>query len=142
MKAIAMKMTQEEFDSIKDLLDKKTINSVGNFNKYPYLSNYNGSHLSLNSINKYGFYYVWRLNPEVYENFDRDIFLKACDIEVDKVWKASELQYYIDGKWTDCRAKNLIYRLKPQPDYSKEIESLQDRAKENGMKATITFEKL
>jgi len=33
-------------------------------------------------------------------------------------------------------------RLKPQPDYDKEIEALQLKAKENGMKCIINFEKI
>jgi len=78
------------------------------------------------------------------EEFDKDIFLKACDIEVEKVWKGSDIQFRNpnnENDWFDYLG-NYEFRLKPQPNYSKEIESLQEKAKENGMKAVITFEKI
>lgn len=45
----------------------------------------------------------------------------------DKVWKGSELQYEKNGKWIDCNDFNV--RLKPQPDYTAEIEALERKAK-------------
>ena len=50
-----------------------------------------------------------------------------------------EYQMFMNGIWYD-----LYYpvRIKPTPDYSKEIEALQEKAKENGMTVTINFEKL
>ena len=139
MEAIAMKMTKKEFDSIKGLLPKITDVDF-DLKVFPYLTNnYNNilgdigsTDESISILN----------NRKFYEYFDKDIFLKACDIEVDKVWKGSEIEFRPNGfeKWI-C---NLDYefRLKPQPNYSKEIESLQEKAKINGMKAIITFEKI
>jgi len=45
----------------------------------------------------------------------------------------------MNGEWVDYVGK---YRLKPTPDYSTEIEALNKKANENGMKVTINFEKL
>lgn len=50
-----------------------------------------------------------------------------------------EYQYFEAGNWFDF---GLPVRIKPTPDYSPEIEALQNKAKENGMKVTINFEKL
>lgn len=53
------------------------------------------------------------------------------------------IQYYSQYHkiWKDCNPQNL-FRIKPSPDYSKEIEALQNKAKENGQKVTVKFEKL
>jgi hypothetical protein len=50
-------------------------------------------------------------------------------------------QYQIYGRWVDVPNQDSI-RIKPTPDYSTEIEALNKKANENGMKAVITFEKL
>lgn len=46
---------------------------------------------------------------------------------------------FVAGRWRDL---SIPIRIKPQPDYTPEIEALQNKAKENGMKVTINFEKL
>lgn len=43
--------------------------------------------------------------------------------------------------WRNCIHQE-NFRIKPTPDYSKEIEALQAKAKENGMKVTINFDKI
>jgi len=53
--------------------------------------------------------------------------------------KKVEYQIFIRGEWRDT---NYSIRLKPQLDYSQEIEALQQKANQNGMKAVVTFEKL
>lgn len=66
-------------------------------------------------------------------------FLKEFGKPKPIIFDYGTLQYW-DGKgWCDTKNK---YRIKPTPDYSKEIEALQEKAKENGMKVTINFEKL
>jgi len=132
-----MKCTQEEFDSIKDLILDLNGN-IGDFYTYPYLMTCWGNGRKIGNSNSMDFN-----NRKVYEYFDKDIFLKACDIEVDKVWKGSEMQirYNESSEWFGAH-KDVEFRLKPQTDYGKEIESLQDKAKLNGMKAIITFEKI
>lgn len=123
MEAIAMRMTQEEFDSIKDFLPYININNL-KFNLYPYLTNAYISEdiFEIGTLIKNMLEY-----QKVYEYFDKDIFLKACDVEVENVWKGSEIQFRDpknDDDWFDYKG-SYEFRLKPQPDYSKEIESLQ-----------------
>jgi hypothetical protein len=137
---IAMRCTQEQWDSIKDRIGLK-IHSITDFKEYPYLINFDTNN-SISNINKeHCFGFFWQKNPAVYETFNTDIFLEACGEEVEKVWKGSEVQYSIGTEWYDFRDV-FKFRIKPQPDYSQEIEALQTKAKENGMKAVITFEKL
>lgn len=53
--------------------------------------------------------------------------------------KKVDYQMFVAGRWRDL---SIPIRIKPQPDYTPEIEALQNKAKENGMKVTINFEKL
>jgi len=130
---IAMRCTQEQFESIKDRINYLNISC---WKKYPYLmTNWMEEDLVSNS-NKDDFW-----DREIYETFNADIFLEACGVEVEKVWKGSEMQIYLGNKWENCREDNK-YRLKPQPNYDKEIEALQQKAKENGQSVTILFDKL
>jgi len=132
MRPIAMKCSQEEFDSIKDRLSN--ITDVYDFERYPYLTNdYLGEFQIRNTRTLY--------DVEIHETFDANIFLQACDTEVEKVFKGSEMQIDFGWGWIDASEKNK-YRLKPQPNYQKEIEALQNAAKENGMKVIINFEKI
>ncbi len=59
--------------------------------------------------------------------------IKLSEIEEEVQW-----QYLLDDKWHDVSGQ---YRIKPQPDYTNEIEVLQNKAKENGQKVVIVFEK-
>jgi hypothetical protein len=163
---ISMRCTQEQFESIKDRIPLSIGSDVFKFANQPnsYLTNnYYGMDLVRYTT-------AYQLNErEVYETFNADIFLEACGVDVEKkvvvfggvpmcgedvdnfiknylkekVWKASELQYRITGskKWYDYPFEQ-EFRIKPQPDYTAEIEALQQKAKENGMKVTINFEKL
>jgi hypothetical protein len=133
---IAMRCTQEEFDSIKDRLPQERIFNIDPFDEVPYLVN------NFNYAGQISNIYNSKLYDEIHETFNADIFLEACGEEVEKFWKGSEMQIMsYNGKWVDC-SKQTTYRLKPQSNYSQEIEALQQKAKENGMKAVITFEKL
>jgi len=127
MRKIAMRCTQEQFDSIKDRI-KCEIYDLSNFKEFPYLINdYFESVTNLSTTgNK---------KREVYETFDAEIFLKACDSWEDEV----KYEYCFMGEWREI---TYPVRLKPQPDYDKEIEALQLKAKENGMKCIINFEKI
>jgi len=128
MRPIAMKCTQEQFDSIKDRI---VYENIGNFNNCPYLTNDN--FFSKSGITN---------GTEIYETFNANIFLQACDVEVEKVWKGREMQYRTIGNDLWCDIDSFEFRLKPQPNYQKEIEALQNAAKENGMKVIINFEKI
>jgi len=122
-----MRCTQEQFESIKDRI-KCEIDDLGSFKEFPYLINeYDGMVSNLRTTgNK---------KREIYETFDAEIFLRACDSWEDEV----KYEYCLMGEWREIRYP---VRLKLQPDYSKEIEVLQLKAKENGMKCVINFEKL
>ena len=133
-RVISMRCTQEQFDSIKDRIPKSyPIEGISDFKRYHYLTNYCGKKKVVSNI-------TFKRN-EHYKKFNADIFLEACGVKVEKVWKGSELQMrYNNGDWFDVGIYE--FRLKPKPDYSQEIEALQQKAKENGMKVTINFEKL
>ncbi len=138
MKRIAMRCNKEQFDSIKDRI--KNIDSIFDFKKYPYLvTNRNGGNYVSNiaRINKN------RFNRRVYEYWDENIFLKACGVEIEKVWNSSEMQFrsFLTGEWCDYESDFKI-RVKPKNNYDKEVEALQNKAKENGMKVIIKFEEL
>lgn len=99
---------------------------------------------NMNSNNcEYKSWYADKLKKKVDELDDFDIhcanvikgYLK------DKIWKGGELQYQIKkGVWVDYNIDDFNVRLKPQPDYSKEIEALENKAKENGQKVIIKIE--
>lgn len=50
-----------------------------------------------------------------------------------------EYQFFASEMWFDAE---FPIRIKPTPDYSPEIEALQQKAKKNGMSVIIKFEKL
>jgi len=127
MRKIAMRCTQEQFESIKDRIKYKDIAS---FEEYPYLTNHNTSYKKGTVTNT-----TVLIQSKVYETFDAEIFLRACDS-----WEDEVKYEYFDGlNW--CEVMHPV-RIKPQPNYSKEIEALQLKAKENGMKCIINFEKI
>ena len=139
MESIAMRMTKEEFDSIKCFITLPIYLNSNDFKKYCWVTNdrnTEGVVSNLMHANNANF------DRKVYEYFDKDIFLNACDIEVEKVFKGSEIEFRPIGHDEWIHSLNYEFRFKPKPNYSKEIESLQEKAKLNGMKAIITFEKI
>jgi len=133
MRPIAMRCNQEQFDSIKDRLTN--IQDLDSSAPFIYLIN----DFDPSNIPSVG-YYTAMDHHEIHEIFNADIFLEACGVEVEKVFKAGELQWFNGHRqWVDTKE---TYRLKPQPNYDKEIEALQQKAKENGMNVIINFEKL
>lgn len=158
-RAVAMRCTQEQFDSIKDRIPLPII-SIGNFDEDNYLIIVGGNVTNIIEWEKSEYVSV------VYETFDGELFLDCCGREKEgeckekdyfvyvtqkqkdaiikeylknKVWKGTELQYQRkNGDWVDCN--DFDVRLKPQPDYSKEIEALENKAKENGQKVIIKIE--
>lgn len=69
------------------------------------------------------------------------LFLEMQEIQ-EEIFEKRTLQFRENNceQWRDCIV--FEYRLKPQPNFDKEIEAIQEKAKNNGMKAIITFEKL
>ncbi len=123
MKAIAMKATQQDWDSVKDLVNSI---DIGGFKNFPYLvTDYNsiGIVSNVHSADAYE-------NLEVHEKFDRAIFLDALDIVEEKIFKINEFQYLYDNKWYDCTGENLL-RLKP---INPEVKQLQELAEKLGYK--------
>jgi len=140
MRPIAMKCTQEQFDNIKDKMELKH-HSINSFSTYTILINCDSGEYRLSNIDET--FKTILEGLDYHETFDANIFLEACDIEVEKVWNGTELQFKdFYGNWIDCTLKDYEFRLKPQPNYQKEIEALQQKAKENGMNVIINFEKI
>lgn len=106
---ISMKCSQEQFDAVKDKLAGCTIDSINHFVNYPFLIN--SRYSKQNNITNY-------LCPndtsEVHETWNEEIFLNACGIETEKIFKGSELQFFDHnvGNWSDCYTVNK-YRFKP-----------------------------
>jgi len=125
MRPIAMRCTQEQFDSIKDRITLP-INSVTDFKRYSYLINFDEGISNIKQ--SYCFSNFWDQNPEIHETFDANIFLEACDIEVEKVFELTDFQFRTKGteEWLSyIEPSETEYRIKPQPNYQKEIEDLQ-----------------
>ena len=81
---IAMKCNQEQFDAIKPILEKHgmKIVSISPFDEYPYLTNDLGNRQGL--ISNVGNYAKNSYNRTVYEQWNQDVFLKACGIETNQ----------------------------------------------------------
>ena len=80
-KPIAMKCTQEQFEAIKPKLKNCRVTDISGFYTHPYLINYrrkeekNLTNYFKNTSDMYGL--------EVHEEWNEEIFLKACGIEVE-----------------------------------------------------------
>jgi len=189
---IAMRCTQEQFDSIKDRIPLRIKDADFKYEEYLVNNRYGKEVVSsCFEFNK------MMTGREVYETFDGELFLDCCGREKgqykligeckgndgngcfmdscghdcgcfteevikekdyfvyvnqeqkdtiikeylkDKVWKGSELQYREDKNKCWKQINDYDVRIKPQPDYSKEIEALEQKAKENGQKVKIKIE--
>lgn len=89
-----------------------------------------------NKLNNNGFSYGYHTGAlvEDYTEVSEQEFLAEFG-------KKPIIQYYSRTHkiWKDCSPQN-HFRIKPTPDYSKEIEALQNKAKENNQKVSIIFE--
>ncbi len=139
-KPIAMRCTQEQFDSIKDLIPL-SINEVYNLETYPYLSILNKC---VTNGNK-GYYKEKKL--EIIEEFNGKYFLECCGVDVledvseEKIWNSDQIQWraYDTGDWINASG-SVQFRLKPKPNLDPDIEALQRKAKELGINLTILIE--
>jgi hypothetical protein len=68
-------------------------------------------------------------------------YTEVCDQEFLAEFQTKKIEYqmFVAGRWRDL---SVPIRIKPQPDYTPEIDALQNKAKENEMKVIIKFEKL
>jgi len=158
--AVAMRCTQEQFDSIKDRIPLPIID-IFRFDYNNYLvNNYEGD----KEVSNIDGEKAKNFNRVVYETFDGELFLDCCGRDKDsgitqeqkdaiieeylkdKGFKGNELEWR--SRWTN-RSNSTAwescyditeYRLKPQPDYSKEIGALENKAKENGQKVIIKID--
>lgn len=124
---VAMRCSQEQYDAIKDKLVGCELVGIGNFVTYDYLINYRFG--NKNHITNYMYSAVMNDKAEIYNEWDEKIFLEACGIETEKIFKGSELQYKssMDIEWQKF-PENWDIRFKP--DYSKEIAELERQIKE------------
>jgi len=129
---IAMRCNQEQFESIKDRIPNEMIIDITPFFHHDCITNFFRDNQVSNISYGNGEY----RGIKIQETFDAELFLDCCGREKEDV---PIMQVKFRGEWCDYVGE---YRIKPQPDYSKEIEALQQKAKENGMSVTILFEKL
>ena len=117
---IAMKCSQDQFDSVKDKLVGCELVGIGNFVIYDYLINHRFG--NKNHITNYTWSAVRGDEAEIQDEWNEQLFLDACGIE--KIFKGSEFQFYSEEleKWVDVNS-NYKYRIKP--DHSKEIAELE-----------------
>jgi hypothetical protein len=81
-KPIAMRCTQEQFDAIKLKLGDIKIYNTNNFKDYPYLTNnYGGETKYIFNVKHSGRH---DYNRTAFEEWDEDIFLEYCGVEVNK----------------------------------------------------------
>ena len=118
MKKLATKLTP----AIKAWIKEEAVNNAIYNVLYSYVLSDNGNFVFSNNLGKH---------TEVSESEFLAEFGKPKVI----------FQYLHCDKWLDFPEQADV-RIKPTPDYSKEIEALQAKAKENGMSVTINFEKL
>ena len=138
-KPIAMRCTQEQFESIKGKINLP-IDKVQSFVVHPYLTN---NFYAENVVSNVG-YTNGSVKREIIETFDAEYFLDCCGREKpdeEVIFKGSEMEYRWDenSKWEHCNS-NLEYRLKPKPNLDKDIAALQEKAKELGINITILIE--
>ncbi len=81
-----------------------------------------------------GYYNYYILEGCLTDKFKDKPIIKLSDIEEEQ-WQISTNS----KDWYDVGYK---CRIKPQPNYTNEIKALQNKAKENGQKVVIVFEKL
>lgn len=91
-KAIAMKCTQENWDSIKYRIPKEMINSVTSFEKYEYLINFYSKNKISNISKTNTWSYFWDKKPAIHETFNAKIFLEACGIDYESEYIITKLQ--------------------------------------------------
>ncbi len=90
-KALAMKCTQEQWDSIKGSIPEDRIYSVTSFEKYPWI--FVDKTKQISNI-KEGEYWkeTWKRVKVAHETFNAKIFLDACGIDCEPKYSITKLQ--------------------------------------------------
>jgi len=106
---IAMKCTQEDWDSIKSNFSKNQISSINDFDNFGYLvNNHFGSELKLANLSKSS-----GTGRTAYEKFDANTFLNACGIDYYEVVKSNKPTHYQTDNNIDiidfCKMYNLNF---------------------------------
>jgi len=126
---IAMKCSKEQFDAIKGKLVGCKVEGVFNFEHYNYLMNYRFG--VKNHITNYTEGALIKDDACIYNEWNEKIFLNACGIETERIFKGSELQYrnYGEGEWYDAGC--FEYRIKPsrKQEIENQILELQNQLK-------------
>jgi len=125
---IAMKCSQEQFDAIKGKLAGCKVEGIGNFVCYSYLINYRFG--EKNHITNYTELAIIKDDADIYHKWNEEIFLNACGIETERIFKGCELQMGKNGEWVDCR-NDVEFRLKPnkKQEIENKILELQNQLK-------------
>ena len=128
MKSIAMRCTQEDWDSVKSEIERFT--EISYFENFPYLVTNLRNDLGLVSNSKE----PKRWGRKIYETFDKDILFDALDIEEEEyTWQPVNMKFFDGNKWvevTDAKVK------KPK---NPELTELKQKAKSLGFKLVPLF---
>lgn len=109
---IAMRCTQEQFEAIRPKLKGCALCFITDFNSYKYLiNNAGGVKNVVTNISESG---KSQFNRTVYEEWNEEIFLKACGIEIDTLEQQLE------------RAKAEVERLEKLIKAKKELKRIQN----------------
>jgi len=119
-KAITIKCNQEQFNTVKDKLSKleNYKESIGFGGKTRLLTNrFLGDENSFATLDL-RFYHEDYLPVG---EWNEEIFLNACGIENERIFKGSELQFFdiLGKKWKNCYDEN-TYRFKPDNTLKKQ----------------------
>jgi hypothetical protein len=138
-----MRCTQEQFDNIKDKINLP-IEDIDNFNYYVYLTNFYGKLKKVTNIHSYIPCDTSSGCREVIEAFDAEYFLDCCGREKpdeEVIFSGADMQYRCgdENVWKNCNDE-VEYRMTPKPNLDSDIEALQEKAKELGLKVTVIIE--
>ena len=121
-RAIAMKCNQEQWDAIKGKIPKERIVNLWSFDRCTCVTNI---YDDIDGISNIAYSNGMYKGLVIDKTWNEQVFLEACGIETEKIFKGSELQFWDshNKSWNNCRGENTKYRIKP--DYSKEIAELE-----------------
>ena len=121
-KALAMKCTQEQWDSIKGRIPEDRIQGVCNFTEYPYLANnFNEKGIISNTGKNNSYPY------EIHETFNAKTFLDACGIdcddEIEELWLPVHNYYgfYEVSNMGNVRSLSREVKHSKNPKFTKKV---------------------
>jgi len=117
---IAMKCTQEDWDSIKSKFSKKQISSINDFDNFGYLvNNHFGLELKLANLSKSN-----GTGRTSYKKFDANIFLNACGIDYKpfEITRDTVLKYNMKDEFPELFKKQMtLEQIENELGYKIEI---------------------